>query len=120
MAGTRTQKAAADGPAVEPGTPDLTGADPLVGVAVGVAERVDGTPQTAEEQRAAIQKEYGQYVATQAITHGGVLAYNVNDPVPAANVERWGYLKHGLVRATGAVVASPAEEPDHTNDDPND
>ena len=32
-----------------------------------------------------------EYVALQPITAGGVLAYNVGDFVPAANVEEQGY-----------------------------
>lgn len=91
----------------------MAGANPLVGVR-GIAEQVSG-PATAEEQRRAIETEYGQYVATQAITHDGALAYNVGDAVPAANVEQWGYLDLGLVAQREG--ASPQDD-DEPVDDP--
>lgn len=45
-------------------------------------------PNTAEEQQAAIDKEYGVYVATEPINVGSVRAFNVGDPVPVSHVER--------------------------------
>lgn len=42
-------------------------------------------------------REYGQWVATQDIPWGSVVAYRAGDPVPASNVELHGYDKAGLV-----------------------
>ncbi len=42
-----------------------------------------------------------QYVAVVPIVHNGVRAYNVGYPVPVSNVEKYGYLEQGLVRAIG-------------------
>ncbi len=50
-----------------------------------------------EEYRAAQEDEWGTYVATAAIDHSGVRAYNVGDPVPVSNVKAHGYADQGLV-----------------------
>lgn len=63
-------------------------------------------PENDEEAKAflaAQAEEYGQYVATQVITHDGVRAYNPGDAVPASNVKRHGYLKQGLVEKTDSA-----------------
>lgn len=83
----------------------MANADPLV----GVAETVNRSPRTAEEQRRAVEKEYSEYVAIQDITHDGARAYNVGDAVPAANVERWGYLDLGLVARRTTKAATEAK-----------
>lgn len=92
----------------EQDTDRLAGLDPLV----GVAETIDNT--SAEDHRLAVVEEYGQFVATTAITHDGVRAYNVGDSVPATNVDRWGYEGAGLVKRVGSAPAeqeAPADEP---------
>jgi hypothetical protein len=94
-------------------------AHPLVGVA-GVAEQVAAGPRTAEEQRQAINKEYGEFVALAAITHDGALAYNVGDAVPAANVEAWGYLELGLVARRTTKAAAEAIVDSTPQGDPTD
>lgn len=55
---------------------------------------------TAEDMVAAQRKEYGQYVAKEAIHVGNALAYNPGDPVPVSNVELHGY--HDRVVKTGS------------------
>ena len=45
-------------------------------------------PTTVAELKAAIETEYGTYVATQTIYVSGARAFNVGDPVPASHVER--------------------------------
>lgn len=78
---------------------------------VGVAENIDADtgPRTAEEHRRTIEKEYGEFVALQPITHDGARAYNVGDAVPAANVEQWGYLDLGLVARKTTKAAEAAK-----------
>jgi hypothetical protein len=44
-------------------------------------------PLTDTELAAAQAREYGTYVATQAINIRGVRAFNVGDPVPVGHVE---------------------------------
>lgn len=46
------------------------------------------SPETAEQLRAALAKEYGQYVAVQTIDLYGARAFNVGDAVPASHVDR--------------------------------
>lgn len=46
------------------------------------------TPVSAEEHQAAIDAEYGVYVATEDIFLGGARAFNTGDPVPASHVSR--------------------------------
>lgn len=41
-----------------------------------------------DEYRAAQEREYGQFVATERIKIGGALAFRPGDPVPASHVER--------------------------------
>lgn len=45
-------------------------------------------PTTVAEAQAAIEHEYGTYVATSTIYIGGARAFNVGDPVPVSHVER--------------------------------
>ena len=56
------------------------------------------TVEPVAERRAERAKEYGQWVANEAIYVGNALAYNEGDPVPASNVKRHGYDKSGQVR----------------------
>lgn len=51
--------------------------------------------QAAIDRRSDTEKEYGVYVATEAINFGTARAFNVGDPVPTSHVER------GLVTASG-------------------
>ena len=46
------------------------------------------TPATAEELRAALDAEWGTYVAKEAISIDGVPAFNTGDPVPVSHVKR--------------------------------
>ena len=46
------------------------------------------TPTTAAEQQAAIESEYGTYVAVETIFIDGARAFNVGDPVPVSHVSR--------------------------------
>lgn len=45
-------------------------------------------PQTAEDRQAEVDREWGQYVATENIFIDGVRAFNEGDAVPASHVER--------------------------------
>lgn len=64
--------------------------------------------RTAEQRREAVQKEYGEFIAVEPIDHDGARAYNVGDPVPAANVERWDYLGRKLVARQATKAAEQA------------
>jgi hypothetical protein len=46
------------------------------------------SPTTAAEFREEQAKEYGVYVANQAIFIDGARAFNAGDPVPVSHVER--------------------------------
>lgn len=61
----------------------------------------DNSP-TAEEFASEQAVEYGTWTAKQPITHLGVLAYNIGDPVPVSNVALYGYDRDGLVERTKA------------------
>lgn len=45
-------------------------------------------PDEVQALLAEQQKEYGSYVAVEAIDLGGARAFNVGDPVPASHVAR--------------------------------
>lgn len=63
------------------------------------------------EHARALEKEYGQYVATTSIYHDGALAYRPGDPVPATNVKAHGYDGDGLVvKSTTKAAAKAAEQ----------
>ena len=75
-----------------------------------IAEPIDDDEAIAAEQDAQVA-EYSQWVATQDILHDGALAYSTGYPVPASNVETYGYDKLGWVAKVGAEdIAEPAEE----------
>ncbi|GAC1610339.1 MAG: hypothetical protein NVS3B26_16560 [Mycobacteriales bacterium] len=61
---------------------------------------------TVEQLIAAQQKEYSQFVAVQAITHDGALAYLPGHAVPASNVAAYGYEADGLVAKVGTKAAA--------------
>jgi len=56
-----------------------------------------------EQLRAAQEKEYGTWYATEPIYVGTALAYYTGDAVPTSNVEAHGYDKAGLVARRGAA-----------------
>ena len=58
-------------------------------------------PQTLEEYKAALEAEWGRYVAAEAIEIGNARAFNPGDPVPVSHV------KAGLVDKS-AVSDSPS------------
>jgi hypothetical protein len=58
---------------------------------------VSQTTPEAELFRQQQEHEYSTYVATGPIDFGNARAYNAGDPVPASNVERYGYVEQGLV-----------------------
>lgn len=62
-----------------------------------VAEQVDASPRTALERRAAVEQEYGVYVATQPIDVGAARAFNVGDAVPVSHVKAYKYDELGVV-----------------------
>jgi hypothetical protein len=63
------------------------------------------TPEEVAERRDEQQKEYGEYVAVAQISFNGALAYNVGDPVPVSNVNRYKYDEQGLVQKVGSKAA---------------
>lgn len=73
------------------------------------------TPQTAKELREAQEKEYGTYVAAQAIFVEGARAFNVGDPVPVSHVERGvvadDEVKSITTKAGKALAAGSVTEP---------
>ena len=72
------------------------------------------TPMTAVEFREEQAKEYGQFVAAQAIDIEGARAFNIGDPVPASHVER-GVVSADQVKKTttkaGQALAAGTAEP---------
>lgn len=79
----------------------------------------DELARVADQQRAKQAQEYAQYYAAGDISFNGVLAYPAGAPVPASNVERYGYDAAGLVvsaeqiaerRAQAAEAAKEAEK----------
>lgn len=73
-------------------------------------------PKTAEQLREEQEREYGTYVATQAIDIEGARAFNVGDPVPVSHVDR-GVVPSDAVAKTSTkagqavVAAAVAPEP---------
>jgi len=59
----------------------------------------------ADQRRAEVDAEYGQFVAAQDITFNGALAYPLGAPVPVSNVREHGYLTHGLVETVEQAQA---------------
>ena len=81
-----------------------------------VAEQVDASPRTALERRAAVEAEYGVYVATQPIDVGGARAFNTGDAVPVSHVKDYKYDELGFVakrstKAGQAAVDEANQEP---------
>ena len=66
-----------------------------------MTENVSETPlATAEETSEFVEaqvKEYGTFVAIAPISFNGIPAYNIGDPVPVSNVERYNYERDNLV-----------------------
>lgn len=65
--------------------------------------------ETWEERRRAQEAEYGEYVATERITIGGALAFNVGDSVPKTHVTR-GVVDKSQVAKTGTKAAEAVTE----------
>lgn len=57
-------------------------------------------------------KEYATFVAVSPIFHNGARAYNPGDPVPASNVEAYGYEADGLVAKSSTKAAQAVTNPD--------
>lgn len=62
-------------------------------------------PVTAEDQRAATAKEYGQYVAVEFIYIDGALAFAPGNPVPTSHVDR-GVVNPAQVAKTNTKAAA--------------
>lgn len=81
------------------------------------SNEVDVTPLASPEEvksfRQQQAEEWGQYIAVQQIVHGGALAYNPGDPVPASNVTRHRYEAQGLVAKVGSAEARKVIEAAH-------
>jgi hypothetical protein len=75
-----------------------------------VAAAAATAPATAEDAIEANRKEYGQYVAAEAIYFGTALGYNAGDAVPVSNVERHGYLTDGRVVKVGTKAHKELRE----------
>lgn len=71
-------------------------------------------PSTADYQ-AELTAEYGQFVAIAPIDYYGTRAYNIGHPVPASNVQRYGYEAAGLVKRVDNAAA-PAATPASLDD----
>lgn len=66
------------------------------------------TPDEVQKYRSEQEKEYGQYVAVEAISFNGAAAYNPGDPVPASNVAKYGYDADGSVAKLGTKKGADA------------
>lgn len=67
------------------------------------------TPETAQQQRDAQAKEYGQYVAITTIDLHGARAFNVGDPVPASHVERGVVPPESVAKSTTKAAQAAVE-----------
>jgi hypothetical protein len=63
------------------------------------------SPEQVKSYRQLQAEEYGAYVAVAPIDFNGVRAFNPGDPVPKANVARFGYERDKLVAKTGSAEA---------------
>lgn len=71
-----------------------------------MADIVTEGVETAESRRKAQETEYGTWVATEAISINGTLAFNAGDPVPVSHVEAYPDLEaQGFVKRAEKVVA---------------
>jgi len=68
------------------------------------------TPATAEDHEKATAKEYGQYVAKEAIEIGGARAFNAGDPVPASSVESGAVDRSQVVGSNTKTAAAVTSE----------
>ena len=66
------------------------------------------SPVTTPEEVAAFaeiqEKEYGTFFAVAPISFNGSPAYNVGDPVPVSNVNKYKYDEQGLVAKVGSAA----------------
>jgi len=70
------------------------------------------TDQEVVDYEAAQLREYSKWMAAELITHAGVPAYNVGDPVPISNVDAHGYGQRGQVLLQHAYVADNPDDED--------
>lgn len=66
-------------------------------------------PETAEDARAAQEREWSQYVATETIFIAGARAFNVGDPVPTSHVEGGVVAKEQVARTTTKAAQAAVE-----------
>lgn len=64
----------------------------------------------ATAHAAAIEAEYGKYVAKVAIDVGGARAFNPGDPVPASSVESGSIPRELVVGSNSKTAQSVAEK----------
>jgi len=72
--------------------------------------RMTTTPATAEDHEKATLKEYGQYVAVEAIDLGGARAFNPGDPVPVSHVESGVVARSQVVGSSTKAAAAVTTE----------
>lgn len=68
-------------------------------------------PTAADDFQAAQEKEWGQYVAVEAIAIDGVRAFNPGDPVPVSHVER-GVVDKSQVARRDTKAAQAVTQPE--------
>ena len=64
--------------------------------------------ELADQRRADVESEYGQFVAARDIYVGSALAYREGSAVPVSNVKQHGYLQNGLVVTAEQAAADAA------------
>lgn len=67
-------------------------------------------PATVAEQRSAIEREYGTWVALVAIDIDGGRAFNPGDPVPVSHVQRGVVSSEQVARSTTKAAAAAVEK----------
>lgn len=67
-------------------------------------------PETADSRRAAVEAEYGRYVARSDIYIGGALAFRAGDPVPVSHVDRGVVAKDSVVGANTKTAETLKQE----------
>ena len=67
-------------------------------------------PEEVQAYLAEQSKEYGQFVATEAIDIAGARAFNVGDPVPASHVERGVVARSSVVGANTKTARAVTEK----------
>lgn len=67
-------------------------------------------PITHADHQAAIDAEYGTYVATQVIHIDGARAFNPGDPVPVSHVQRGVVFAHQVAKTTTKAGRAGSDE----------